>query len=156
MAQKLTAKRTQKNATSKPVSAASAKYNVDYSKQNYRVINFKLHVEKDRELLAWLDSRETLKAYLVDLIKEDMDKKPVEVQNVVDKLNEEFPLRQFDKYNLKDDERYIKCDNCDFDTVIVAEPGKVINYRRCPKCKGIMHEALPIVELTEENDGLNN
>ena len=77
MAQKLTPKRTQKNATSKPVSEASAKYNVDYSKQNYRVINFKLHVEKDRELLAWLNSRETLKAYLVDLIKEDMDKKLV-------------------------------------------------------------------------------
>lgn len=107
-------------------------------------------------LQTWLDSRESLKPYLIELFKQDMDKRPHEVQAVVDKLNEEFPLRQFDKYNLKGDERYIRCDNCDFDTVIVVEPGKVVKYRRCPKCKGIMHEALPIVELTEENDGLND
>ncbi|MBP3398286.1 MAG: hypothetical protein J6K75_00880 [Erysipelotrichaceae bacterium] len=156
MAQKMTPIRTVKKSNSKPVSEASVKYNLGYAKKNYRIINFKLHVEKDRELLAWLDSRESLKPYLIELIKQDMDKRPHEVQAVVDKLNEEFPLRQFDKYNLKDDERYIRCDNCDFDTVIVVEPGKVVNYRRCPKCRGIMHEALPIVELTEEHDGLDD
>ena len=156
MATKPTPNRIPKKDATKPANAASIKYNVGYHNKNYRNLTFKMHVEKDRDVLAWLDSRDSLKAYLVELIKKDMDERPLEVQEVIDKYNEAFPQREFDKFNLKEDERYVKCSNCDFDTVIVVEPGKKVNYRRCPKCKGVMHEALVQVELTEENDGLDN
>ena len=121
-------------------------FSLDLSKP----ISLNIHGDEDAEIL------ETLKSYIVELIEKDMASRPEEVKKVIDKLNEEHPQPEFDKFDLKENQHYIKCTSCGFDTVVQLEEGQKLNYRKCPRCSGIMHKAVVQVKLDEKNDGLKN
>lgn len=52
-----------------------------YRRENNKQIIFRLHKQKDAELIAFIESKENIRQYLCKLIKEDMEKEKQNEQN---------------------------------------------------------------------------
>lgn len=59
-------------AKKKELSEEKKQYMREYYKKQYRTINLKFNAEKEKEMIEWLDSQESLKGYLLDLLKKEM------------------------------------------------------------------------------------
>lgn len=45
----------------------------EYYKETYKQINIKLHNERDKDIIMWLENVDNLKEYIVKLINEDLE-----------------------------------------------------------------------------------
>lgn len=50
-------------------------YNNQYNRSNYRSFSARFDVRTEADIIAWLSAQESLKAYLKELILQDMHKK---------------------------------------------------------------------------------
>lgn len=50
------------------------KYQSDYIRDHLRQIMVKISKEKEADLIEWLESKESMQAYIKDLIRQDMEK----------------------------------------------------------------------------------
>lgn len=48
-------------------------YNNTYNRNNYRSFSVRLNNQKEADVIEWLESQESLKQYLLSLIKQDME-----------------------------------------------------------------------------------
>lgn len=55
------------------VSDKRKQYEIDYIKQNQRQFMLKVNRKTDPDMVAWLESKENVQAYLKDLIRADME-----------------------------------------------------------------------------------
>ena len=49
-------------------------YNNAYNRTHYRSFSFRFNKESEAEVIEWLESKESTKQYIMQLIKEDMNK----------------------------------------------------------------------------------
>ena len=49
-------------------------YNNTYNRNNYRSFSMRLNNEKEKDIIQWLESQDSLKDYLLTLIEKDMEK----------------------------------------------------------------------------------
>lgn len=49
-------------------------YQVDYIKAHFRQVVIKISKEKESDLIAWLEGKESMQQYIKDLIRQDMEK----------------------------------------------------------------------------------
>ena len=49
-------------------------YNNAYNRSNYRSFSVRFNNSSEKEVIAWLESRESVKGYIEQLIREDMAK----------------------------------------------------------------------------------
>lgn len=49
-------------------------YNNTYNRNNYRSFSMRLNNEKEKDMIQWLESQDSLKDYLLNLIEKDMEK----------------------------------------------------------------------------------
>lgn len=73
--------------------AANLRYFDGYAKKHYRTLGFKLNVEKEKDVLAYLDYQPNLKPYLVSLIRKDMEENPEVVDKALQLYNAEMNMR---------------------------------------------------------------
>ncbi len=51
------------------------KYNNAYNRQNYKSFSVRYSIDGEADIIDWLQSKESLKTYLTDLIQKDIAKK---------------------------------------------------------------------------------
>ena len=56
-----------------PVSEKRAQYEIKYIRENQRQFMLKVNKKLDPDMVAWLESKENVQAYLKDLIRKDME-----------------------------------------------------------------------------------
>ena len=56
-----------------PKTEHGKQYNIDYIKQNVRQFMLKINRKTEPELLAWMESQDSIQTYLKDLIRKDME-----------------------------------------------------------------------------------
>ena len=49
-------------------------YNNDYNRLNYRSFSVRFNMWSEQEIISWLESQESVKQYLTQLIENDMKK----------------------------------------------------------------------------------
>ncbi len=49
-------------------------YNNTYNRNNYRSFSMRLHNTKEEEIIQWIESKDSVKDYLLSLVKKDMEK----------------------------------------------------------------------------------
>jgi hypothetical protein len=49
-------------------------YNNTYNRNNYRSFSMRLNNTKEKELIKWLESKDSIKEYLLSLVIKDMEK----------------------------------------------------------------------------------
>ena len=49
------------------------KYRNDYNKEKYKSVSIRFHKEKDKDIITWLESKESIKDYIIELINKDID-----------------------------------------------------------------------------------
>ena len=49
------------------------KYRRDYNKVNYKSVSIRFHKEKEKDIIMWLESKESIRDYLIDLINKDIE-----------------------------------------------------------------------------------
>ena len=49
-------------------------YNNSYNRAHYRSFSFRFNKDSESEIIDWLASKESIKLYILNLIKEDMEK----------------------------------------------------------------------------------
>lgn len=49
------------------------KYRSDYNKANYKSVSIRFHKEKEKDIIMWLESKDSIRDYLIDLINKDID-----------------------------------------------------------------------------------
>lgn len=49
-------------------------YNNTYNRNNYRSFSMRLHNENEADLIEWIESQESVKEYLLSLVKKDIEK----------------------------------------------------------------------------------
>ncbi len=49
-------------------------YNNTYNRNNYRSFSMRLHNTKEGEIIQWIESKDSVKEYLLSLVKKDMEK----------------------------------------------------------------------------------
>lgn len=49
-------------------------YNNTYNRNNYRSFSMRLNNEKEKDIIQWLESQDSLKDYLLTLVEKDMEK----------------------------------------------------------------------------------
>ncbi len=49
-------------------------YNNTYNRNNYRSFSMRLHNTKEEEIIQWIESKDSVKEYLLSLVKKDMEK----------------------------------------------------------------------------------
>ena len=49
------------------------KYRRDYNKANYKSVSIRFHKEKEKDVIIWLESKESIRDYLIDLINKDIN-----------------------------------------------------------------------------------
>lgn len=50
-------------------------YNNDYNRNNYRCFSTRFNQKSEREIIQWLESKNSIKSYLTELILNDMRKR---------------------------------------------------------------------------------
>lgn len=50
-------------------------YNNAYNRNNYRSFSIRFHKKTEREIIHWLESKNSIKSYLTELILNDMRKR---------------------------------------------------------------------------------
>lgn len=58
----------------KSVYSKKLDYNNAYNRKNYKSFSVRFNKTSETELIEWLESKESLKEYVVELIKKDMKK----------------------------------------------------------------------------------
>ncbi len=61
-------------ATKKTSYDNKLEYNNTYNRNNYRSFSMRLNNEKEKDIIQWLESQDSLKDYLLTLIEKDMEK----------------------------------------------------------------------------------
>lgn len=61
-------------ASKKTSYANKLEYNNTYNRNNYRSFSMRLNNEKEKEIIQWLESQDSLKDYLLTLIEKDIEK----------------------------------------------------------------------------------
>ena len=61
-------------ATKKTSYDNKLEYNNTYNRNNYRSFSMRLNNEKEKDIIQWLESQDSLKDYLLTLIKKDIEK----------------------------------------------------------------------------------
>ena len=139
---------------------AMKKYFNDFNKSHYRTVGIKFNVDKEKDILAWLDYQLTLKPYLKKLIVEDMNKpenaeKLEEAKDYYDAcLEGKITTKNIPNYPKKKlSDVLMKCESCGADTTITPQTYiKLIRNKTdfiCQKCGSIMRPVNQS-ELTEE------
>ena len=49
-------------------------YNNAYNRSHYRSFSFRFNKQSESEIIEWLESKESTKQYILNLIKEDLNK----------------------------------------------------------------------------------
>ena len=49
------------------------KYRRDYNKANYKSVSIRFHKEKEKDIIMWLESKDSIRDYLIELINKDID-----------------------------------------------------------------------------------
>ncbi len=61
-------------ASKKTSYANKLEYNNTYNRNNYRSFSMRLNNEKEKDIIQWLESQDSLKDYLLSLVMKDMEK----------------------------------------------------------------------------------
>lgn len=61
-------------ATKKTSYDNKLEYNNTYNRNNYRSFSMRLNNEKEKDIIQWLESQDSLKDYLLTLIEKDIEK----------------------------------------------------------------------------------
>lgn len=54
--------------------ANKLEYNNTYNRNNYRSFSMRLNNEKEKDIIQWLESKDSLKDYLLSLVMKDIEK----------------------------------------------------------------------------------
>ena len=74
-------KQTSRNGEKKKeLSERQKQYSSEYHKEKYRCINLKFNAEKEKEMIDWLDSQESLKGYLMNLLVKEANSANMHLQ----------------------------------------------------------------------------
>lgn len=49
-------------------------YNNEYNRQNYKLFSVRFNTTSEKKIISWLQSKQSLKEYITDLIIQDMNK----------------------------------------------------------------------------------
>ena len=49
-------------------------YNNTYNRNNYRSFSMRLHNENEADLIEWIESQDSVKEYLLSLVRKDIEK----------------------------------------------------------------------------------
>jgi len=47
-------------------------YNNEYNRNNYRSFSVRFNINSEKDIIKWLEDKESVKSYIVDLINNDM------------------------------------------------------------------------------------
>lgn len=128
------------------------RYGIQYAKKHYRTIGFKLNVESEKAVIAYLDYQPTLKPYLKDLILKDMAEHPEDAAKALE-IYEEIQEANKNNINVRTGDVIMKCPNCGEMTVIRRNSyfNKKLK-RECPACKTEMEAINPPDESLNPNN----
>ena len=59
---------------------ANMEYMKNYEKENLRQIRLKINRKTEQDLLAWIEKQRNIQGYIKQLIREDMEKEPLQAE----------------------------------------------------------------------------